>query len=243
MRPHSLMGPRRAQAARPASPARTVSYSHAMASGFAGCALRSVATLFLAGALLGCSEHSGRDAQDATQEAVVNASIAGAITLADQVARSRAARQAERDNQHFDACPGWQCYSSTDMSLEEARDYALLYINHARSEAGMRPLVLDYGLNAFAQAGSKLLFHLHRAHQYIAEHPTDCGECAESQGDPDGVAVASVRIQLDAALGGMLGEPPGSTNHDVLLASERHRVGVGIVNADGRAYLTIDCAP
>jgi hypothetical protein len=203
-------------------------------------ALVRAALLGLAGAPLGCLvEGTGSK----TLDAVISATAAGAVTVADEVARERAARDAARSAEHYDGCPAWQCYAGTDMTLEDARGYALAFLNHARSDVGLGPLTLDYSLNAFAQMSSKQLARDHRPHGYFAEDPGACPLCAESQGDAGGVAPAPVHDQLEAALGLMLNEGAGGPNHDVLLGGKWHRLGVGIVNPDGPMYFTIDVAP
>lgn len=175
-------------------------------------------------------------------EAVMNASVAGVLTAADEIARAKAEHQAER-NRELDGCPFWHCYSSPEMTLEEARDYVLLYINHARTERGVSPLSLDFALNSFAQSCSRQLARDHRAHQYLAAHSEECPACAESQGDPDGIVAAGVHDQLDAVLGAMINEGTGDPRDAPLLAPDRHRIGVGIVNPDGRTFFTIEAAP
>jgi hypothetical protein len=177
-----------------------------------------------------------------TLDAVASATMAGAVTVADEVERQRAARAAERMREHDDLCPAWECYAGTDMTLEEARGYALAFVNHARADVGLGPLSLDYALNAFAQTGSKQLARDHRPHVHLIEDQGACPTCAETQADPGGLTAAPVHEQLDAALGLMLNEGPGGPSHDVLLGAVWHRVGVGIVNPDGRMYFTLDVA-
>jgi hypothetical protein len=177
-----------------------------------------------------------------TFDAVASATMAGAVTVADEVARERAAREAQRSREHDDLCPAWECYAGADMTLEEARDYALAFLNHARSDAGLGLLSLDYALNAFAQTGSKQLARDHRPHLHLVEDQASCSTCAEAQADPSGLTAAPVHEQLDAVLALMLNEGPGGPSHDVLLGAAFHRLGVGIVNPDGRMYFTVDVA-
>jgi|HubBroStandDraft_6_1064221.scaffolds.fasta_scaffold537225_2 hypothetical protein len=168
--------------------------------------------------------------------------MAGAATI--EVEREKAAaRNASFGTERGDTCPTWACYAGGDLTLDEARGYALRYVNHARADAGIGELVLDYELNAFAQSGSKELSRDHLPHGYLASASAGCPSCAESQADPQGVAAAPVHDQLDAVLAGMLAEGAGGPNHDVLLDSHGHRLGVGIVNPNGVAYVTIDVAP
>jgi hypothetical protein len=100
-----------------------------------------------------------------------------------------------------------------------------------------------YFLNAFAQLGSKALARDHRPHRHLIEESQECPGCAETQSDPAGLATAPVHDQLDAALGYMLSEGPGGPSHDVLVGATWHRMGIGIVNPDGKMYVTVDVAP
>jgi hypothetical protein len=202
----------------------------------AGAALSSLVAL----ASSGCIVQGGN--QQAIY-ALTTATAAGAMTVANEVERQKAARDAERSREHDNPCPAWECYAATDMTLEDARTYALKYINHARGDAGLAPLALDYVLNDFAQAGSRQLAQDHQPHEHLADERRACPICAETQGDPGGLDVAPVHDQLDAALVFMLSEGPGGPNHDILLGADWHRVGVGIVNPDARMYFTVDVAP
>jgi hypothetical protein len=175
--------------------------------------------------------------------AVTTAAAAGAVTAANEIERQKAARDAEHDSERDNPCPVWECYSAADMTLEDARGYALKYINHARVDAGLAPLALDYVLNDFAQAGSRRLAKDHQPHEHLSSERRACPICGETQGDPGGLDVAPVHDQLDAALAFMLSEGAGGPDHDVLLGADWHRVGVGIVNPDARMYFTVDLAP
>ena len=178
-----------------------------------------------------------------TVDAVATAAIAGGLTVADQVAAERAARNAPTHGEYPSGCAVSDCYSDADLSLDEARNYALAHVNHARASGGAPPLALDYGLNAFAQAGSKQLARDHRPHQHIADEPRTCFQCSEEQSDPQGLTFAPVRDQVLGVLDGMMSQGPGSPTHDNLLAPGWHRLGVGIANPDGLTYVTLDLAP
>jgi uncharacterized protein YkwD len=201
---------------------------------------RAVLVCLFALAFSGCLvQGSGSKAFDA----IASATAAGAVTVANEVERQKAARDAERSRERDNPCPVWECYAATDMTLEDARNYALKYINHARADAGLPPLALDYVLNDFAQAGSRQLAQDHQPHEHLSSERRACPICAETQGDPAGLEAASVHDQLDAALAFMLSEGNGGPDHDVLLNGDWHRVGVGIVNPDARMYFTVDVAP
>jgi hypothetical protein len=188
--------------------------------------------------LLGCVGSGSK-----TFDAVATASAAGALTVANEVERSRAEREATRLREQDDACPVWECYAGKDMTLDEARAYTVAYVNHARTDVGLGALAVDYSLNAFAQLGSKALARDHRPHRHLIEESGECPGCAETQSDPAGLAAAPVHDQLDAALGYMLSEGPGGPSHDVLVGATWHRMGIGIVNPDGKMYVTVDVAP
>jgi hypothetical protein len=203
-----------------------------------------------AGASAGCLvQGSGSKAFDA----IASAGMAGAATVAEEVAREQAARNAPLGPER-DRCPAWECYASPDMTLEEARAYALVYVNHARSDASVAPLSLDYELSAFAQAGSKQLARDHKLHQHIVDDPSGCTGCAEEQADPAGLAAAPAHDQLDAALNAIVGAASANLDADraapgggsSVLAPRWHRLGVGVVNgvgSDGRMYFTLEFAP
>jgi hypothetical protein len=200
--------------------------------------LRRAVFLVAVAPLVGCVGSGSK-----TFDAVATATAAGALTVANEVERSRAEREAQRLRERDDECPAWECYSGKDMTLDEARAYAVAYVNHARADVGLGALSVDYSLNAFAQLGSKALSRDHRPHRHLIEESAECPGCAETQSDPAGLATAPVHDQLDAALGYMLSEGPGGPSHDVLVGATWHRMGIGIVNPDGKMYVTVDVAP
>jgi hypothetical protein len=159
------------------------------------------------------------------------------------VSKAQQAKNARLAGEHYVGCSATDCYSDPDMQLDDARTYALLYINRVRAESGAPTLTLDYGLNAFAQAGSKQIARDHRPHQHIADDPSACWQCSEEQSDPQGLPPAAMRDQILGALDGMMSSGPGAATHDNLLGRGWHRLGVGIANPDGPAYLTLDFAP
>jgi uncharacterized protein YkwD len=178
-----------------------------------------------------------------TVDAVASAAMAGGAVAAQEIARERTARASASGAERSAGCPSWECYADADMTLEEARRYALAYIDHTRADQGAAPLTLDYALNTLAQDGSRRLARDHRPHQHPVNDPQACPNCAEMQGSPDGIDVGPVHDQLQAGLGLLLSEGSGGPNPGVLLSPRWHRLGVGVVNPDGRMYLTIDLAP
>jgi hypothetical protein len=176
-------------------------------------------------------------------EAATYAAAAGALTVANEVAKANAAKNASHGGEHYVGCSATDCYSDPEMALEDARAYALVYLNRVRAESGAPSLSLDYGLNAFAQAGSKQIALDHRPHQHIADDPRACWQCSEEQSDPQGLPPAPMKDQILGLLDGMMSTGPGAATHDNLLGRAWHRLGVGIANPDGQTYVTLDFAP
>jgi hypothetical protein len=158
-------------------------------------------------------------------EAAAYAAAAGALTAANEVAKASAAKNAG-GGEHYVGCSATDCYSDPDMALDDARSYALLYVNRVRAESGAPALALD-----------------HRPHQHIADDPRACWQCSEEQSDPQGLPPAPMKDQILGVLDGMMSTGPGAATHDDLLARGWHRLGVGIANPDGQTYVTIDLAP
>lgn len=184
---------------------------------------------------------TGCGAPGATEKALVAGAwttAAAAIAVADEVAAERAARAG-----HFEAvdtCWASGCYEDQETPLADAREFALGYVNRLRADHGAGPLVLDYALGAFAQAGSRQLARDGRPHQHIVDEGWACPNCAENQGDPAGVPAQPVRDQLGSVLEGMMTDPPSA---QTLLSPEWHRLGAGIVNSGGLLRVTLDFAP
>ena len=124
--------------------------------------------------------------------------------------------------------------------VDAMRAYTLKYINALRARHRRGPLVLDPGLNAFAQEGSVELSRNHLPHHHAETTP--CG-CAENQAAPDGWAPGPIDVQIAEILAGDAGRRTRGGHHDNMLAPAWHRLGVGIVNPGGRMYFTTDFAP
>ncbi len=178
-----------------------------------------------------------------TAEAVTMAAAAGALTVANQVEDSRRARNAPVPGEYPPGCAASDCYVDADVSLEDARNYVLLYVNRVREARGVGKGSLDYALDAFAQAGSKQLARDPAPHRHIAGDAKACFPCAEVQSDPEGLAPAPVRDQLLGLLDGVMSQGDGASGHDDILAPAWHRLGTGIANPDGRTYVTLDLSP
>ena len=131
--------------------------------------------------------------------------------------------------------------TDTEMSVDEARDYVLGYVNGVRKLNGVGwPVTRDPPLDAFADAGSDQLAQDHRPHQHMTDHAAELPGAGEVQGSKDGTRPGPLEDQLASVLLGMMGEGPGGMHHDLLLRPEWRRLGVGIVTRDGRTYVTVD---
>jgi hypothetical protein len=137
-------------------------------------------------------------------------------------------------------------------------EYNLQIINMYRAMQGIAPLMLDTALNAFALAGSQELSMDHLPHQHFMNagnmiwmdgfHPPDAGE---NQGDPNGWRVLSTNpttnemMQIQQILAAMFAEGPagdaGDHGHYLNIMNPNFtRLGVGLVEVNGKLYLTND---
>lgn len=132
-----------------------------------------------------------------------------------------------------------------------AQEHNLRGINAYRQRLGLRPVVLDAGLSAFALEGSRALMRERRAHGNFRRAARSgalfrvhgfTGHACENQGDPNGwPQAASVEAQIDDILQAMWREGPGGGHYDNLANPRLRRVGIGLlVTADGLLYLTND---
>jgi hypothetical protein len=118
-----------------------------------------------------------------------------------------------------------------------------MYINGMRSLHGVGLLELDDALTAFAQEGSDRLARDHRGHGHIIEQQATCPGCGENQSDSRGWRPGPLGRQIDEILALMMDEGPGGGHHDNMLDPRWTRLGVGITNPGGEAYVTTDFAP
>ena len=118
-----------------------------------------------------------------------------------------------------------------------------MYINGMRSLHGVALVDLDDALTVFAQEGSDRLARDHRGHGHFIAQGAACPGCAENQSDPGGWRPGPVRQQIDEILAMMMDEGPGGGHHDIILDPRWTRLGVGLANPGGEAYLTTDFAP
>lgn len=129
--------------------------------------------------------------------------------------------------------------------------YNVERVNAYRAQKNLPPLLYDAKISAFATKGSERLSRDHTPHANFADHiksapPGFGSRSAENQGDPSGVPaldadpVASGKKQIDLMLKMMMDEGPGGGHHDNMMNPRFRRVGVGLVYAGHKLYLTND---
>jgi uncharacterized protein YkwD len=193
-------------------------------------------------------------------EAVAFAAVAGAAQVAQSIAEERARSSAPIarsggyglspcDNQGQYAClsvaaapaPPPERAPEPEMTADEARDYVRDYVNGVRKLNGAPPVVRDESLDAFAEAGSEELARDHQVGRHLADRGREIGSpVGEVQSAAEGAPSGMLQDQIGATLLEMTGEGSGGPHHDVILRPGWRKLGVGIVNRAGRAYLTVD---
>ncbi len=123
-------------------------------------------------------------------------------------------------------------------------------INAYRAQKGLPALLYDAKISAFARAGSERLSRDHVPHAHFAANqrgaPGFGSRSAENQGDERGVPALdpdpskSGKKQVDEMLKLMMDEGPGGGHHDNMMNPRYRRVGIGLVDAGGKLYLTND---
>jgi len=129
----------------------------------------------------------------------------------------------------------------------------LVDINGYRAQKGLAPLVLDKDLCTFALAASKQLSMDHTAHGYFDQAKTNGSIwkdgfkmlADENQGDPDGWMQLAMRVdknellQIDAIVATMFAEgPEASGNYANIMNPKLKRLGVGLVEDQGKLFLS-----
>jgi len=190
-------------------------------------------------------------------EALAFAAAAGALQLAqaaqEQHARNTApirrsglaaSAQCDNDDQYLCASVNVQpavASPEPEMSVEDAREYVLGYVNGVRKLNGVESLVRDQSLDSFAQAGSEELALDHLPKKHWMDHGPEVGaRCGEVQGPSDGSGPGLLEDQIAAVLLDAMREGAGGERHDTLLRPEWQRLGVGIAQNSGRTYFTAD---
>lgn len=131
--------------------------------------------------------------------------------------------------------------------------YNVQEINRYRSTKGLGPVLYDAKISAFATRGSQQLSRDHTPHAHFAANATGStpppgfgSRSAENQGDPAGVPsldpdpVKNGKKQVDIMLKLMMDEGPGGGHYDNMMNPKFRRVGIGLVYAGGRLYMTND---
>jgi hypothetical protein len=128
--------------------------------------------------------------------------------------------------------------------------YNVERINAYRAKKGLGALLYDAKISAFARTGSERLSNDHEPHANFRDHsegaPGFGSRSAENQGDPNGVpsmdgdALANGKKQVDIMLKMMMDEGPGGGHYENMMNARFRRVGIGLVYAGGKLYLTND---
>lgn len=131
--------------------------------------------------------------------------------------------------------------------------YNVEQINRYRGTKGLGPVLYDAKISAFATRGSQQLSRDHTPHAHFAANATGPtpppgfgSRSAENQGDPSGVPsmdadpVRNGKKQIDIMLKLMMDEGPGGGHYDNMMNPKFRRVGIGLVYAGGRLYMTND---
>jgi hypothetical protein len=125
-------------------------------------------------------------------------------------------------------------------------------VNAYRSTKGLHPVVYDSKISAFATRGSEQLSRDHTPHAHFQQNahgappPGFGSKAAENQGDPGGVPVLDPdpskngRVQVDMMLKMMMDEGPGGGHYDNMMNPRFRRIGIGLVYAGGKLYMTND---
>lgn len=131
--------------------------------------------------------------------------------------------------------------------------YNVEQINKYRSTKSLGPVLYDTKISGFATRGSQQLSKDHTPHAHFAANATGPtpppgfgSRSAENQGDPSGVpsmdadAVRNGKKQIDIMLKMMMDEGPGGGHYDNMMNPKFRRVGIGLVYAGGKLYMTND---
>jgi uncharacterized protein YkwD len=128
--------------------------------------------------------------------------------------------------------------------------YNVEQINKYRKTKGLGRVLYDAKISAFAKQGSERLSKDHEPHAHFAAHakgaPGFGSRSAENQGDPAGVPsldpdpIKNGKKQIDIMLKLMMDEGPGGGHYDNMMNPRFRRVGIGLVYAGARLYMTND---
>jgi uncharacterized protein YkwD len=133
-----------------------------------------------------------------------------------------------------------------------------MLLNMYRAMKSLPPLTLDPTLSAFALAGSQELTMDHSPHQHFINAGNSIFTmgfntmAGENQGDPNGWRVLSAsdpvaneEMQIAQILQAMFNEgPPGDAgdhgHYQNIMSSSFTKVGIGLIEVNGKLYLTND---
>lgn len=123
-------------------------------------------------------------------------------------------------------------------------------VNGYRAQKGLPALLYDSHISAFATRGSEQLSRDHTPHAHFAANAQGArgfgSRSAENQGDPNGVpsmapdAFTNGKRQIDIMLKMMMDEGPGGGHYENIVNPRYRRIGIGLVYAGGKLYLTND---
>jgi len=126
--------------------------------------------------------------------------------------------------------------------------YNVERVNAYRAKKAVAPVVYDAAISTFATRGSERLARDHAPHAHFMANGKGffTSAAAENQGDPNGVPVLDAdpakngRRQVDTMLELMFAEGPGGGHYDNMMNARFRRIGVGLVYAGGKLYMTND---
>jgi Cysteine-rich secretory protein family len=142
--------------------------------------------------------------------------------------------------------------------FDQFQHHNLDVVNMYRATKGIAPLTLDQKLCTFAQAGAVELSQDHMPHQHFINAGNNgtlwtsgfTGGAGENQGDPNGWYVMSQDPtqnelqQIDDIQKAMFNEGPGSGeahgHYTNMMNGAYKRLGVGLLEVNGKLYLTND---
>jgi uncharacterized protein YkwD len=128
-----------------------------------------------------------------------------------------------------------------EMTVEEARSYAIAYVNGVRELNGVSPVAPDPSIEAFAQAGSEELSLDHHASKHMIDHGGELGlHHDEVQASSDGSTGGPLQDRIGEILLQWMGEKPDGMHRSTIVRPDWRRTGVGIAVRDGRIYFTMD---
>lgn len=132
--------------------------------------------------------------------------------------------------------------------------YNVNSLNEYRARLGIGAVTLDPTISAFAMEGSRQLINDHSPHAHFLSKAKGSSGLApgfrtaagENQGDRNGFPQLDSnpdkngQKQIDTMLKMMFDEGPSGSHYQNMMNGNFHRIGVAIIDVDGRMYLTND---